>query len=65
MITFHVPDMSCGHCTAKIEKSVQDTDPTALLDFDLDNRRVEIDSADGHDILLAAIKAAGFDASPA
>lgn len=63
MITFHVPQMSCGHCTAKIENSVQAADPTALLIFDLDSRQVEIDSADESDTLLAAIKSAGFDAS--
>ena len=64
MITFHVPEMSCGHCTAKIEGAVQATDPTALLTFDLDSRQVEIDSADDGDVLLAAIKAAGFEADP-
>lgn len=64
MITFHVPQMSCGHCTAKIESSVQAADPTALLIFDLDSRQVEIDSADDGDTLLEAIKAAGFEANP-
>ncbi|WP_370741257.1 heavy-metal-associated domain-containing protein [Thalassovita mangrovi] len=63
MITFHVPEMSCGHCTAKIETSVQAADPTALLIFDLDSRQVEIDSADESDALLAAIKSAGFEAN--
>ncbi|MYM54936.1 copper chaperone [Rhodobacteraceae bacterium GS-10] len=62
-MTFHVPEMSCGHCTAKIETSVQAADPTALLIFDLDSRQVEIDSADESDALLAAIKSAGFEAN--
>lgn len=63
MITFHVPDMHCGKCTDKIEAAVQDTDPTALLTFDLENRRVEVDSADPAQDLAAAIKTAGFDAT--
>ncbi|WP_323785056.1 heavy-metal-associated domain-containing protein [Thalassovita sp.] len=63
MTTFTVPEMNCGHCTAKIEESVQETDPTALLSFDLSNRQVDIDSGDDNDVLLNAIKAAGFDAT--
>ncbi|MEC8042622.1 MAG: heavy-metal-associated domain-containing protein, partial [Pseudomonadota bacterium] len=46
MLTFSVPGMSCGKCTAKIETAVQALDPTALLSFDLEAREVEIDSAD-------------------
>ncbi|CUH67561.1 Copper chaperone [Thalassovita gelatinovora] len=65
MITFNVPEMNCGHCTAKIAQSVQQTDPTALLSFDLTSRQVEIDSADDGDVLLSAIKLAGFEATPA
>lgn len=65
MPKFAVPGMNCGHCTAKIEESVTQADPTALLEFDLDTRTVDIDSADDASTLIAAIKAAGFEASPA
>ncbi|WP_420569666.1 heavy-metal-associated domain-containing protein [Thalassovita sp.] len=65
MPTFAVPGMSCSKCTAKIEKSVTEADPTALLEFDLDARTVEIDSADDADELLAAINNAGFEATAA
>lgn len=65
MPKFNVPTMKCGHCTAAIEKSVTETDPTALLDFDIPGRTVDIDSADDADTLLAAIKNAGFEATAA
>ncbi|MGR1582712.1 cation transporter [Thalassobius sp. S69A] len=65
MPTFAVPGMNCRKCTAKIEKSVTDADPTALLEFDMDARTVEIDSADDAAALLAAIKDAGFEATAA
>jgi len=42
---------------------VHETDPTALLGFDVSNRQVDIDSGDDNDVLLNAIKAAGFDAT--
>jgi copper chaperone len=32
---FKVPDMSCGHCTAAIAKSVKSADPAAAVDCDL------------------------------
>lgn len=63
MPKFNVPKMSCGHCTAAIEKSVKNFDPTALLSFDLTNRVVDIDSADDDAELIAAIKDAGFEAT--
>ncbi|SEP76585.1 heavy-metal-associated domain-containing protein [Thalassovita taeanensis] len=63
MTKFSVPKMSCGHCTASIEKAVTQADPTALLNFDLTTREVEIDSADDTSALLSAIKSAGFDAT--
>lgn len=63
MITFDIPKMSCGKCSAKIEKAVQELDPTALLNFDMEKRSVEIDSADSAEELQAAIAAAGYEAS--
>ncbi|MBW4983501.1 heavy-metal-associated domain-containing protein [Mameliella sp. CS4] len=61
---FNVPDMSCGHCTAAIKKSVNAADPAALVDFDLAERRVRIDSALSPEQLRAAIKGAGYDSQP-
>ena len=65
MLKFNVPTMKCGHCTAAIEKSVTEADPTALLSFDVENRLVEIDSADTPADLIAPLKNAGFDATVA
>ncbi|WP_121628982.1 heavy-metal-associated domain-containing protein [Tropicibacter alexandrii] len=61
---FTVPDMSCGHCTAAIEKSVKAADPAASVACDLTDRRVKIDSALSPDQLAAAIKDAGYDSAP-
>lgn len=62
---FTVPDMSCGHCTAAIEKSVKSADPAATVDCDLGERRVKIDSTLPPEALGAAIRDAGYDAQPA
>ena len=44
MTTFSIPEMSCGHCKAKIEDAVMDADEGAVIAFDMDAREVEIDS---------------------
>lgn len=61
---FHVPDMSCGHCTAAITKSVNSQDPSAVIDTDLESRTVSVETASPQDDILQAIKAAGYDAVP-
>ena len=44
MTTFNVPDMSCGHCTAAIEKAVTAADASATITFDMDARTADITS---------------------
>lgn len=60
---FHVPDMSCGHCTAAITKSLQAADKTALVGTDLSAREVSVDSTLDADMVIAVIKSAGYAAS--
>lgn len=60
---FHVPDMSCGHCTAAISKSIKTTDPTAQVDTDLETRIVSVKTSSQPDAILQSIKSAGYDAS--
>ncbi len=62
---FNIPDMTCGHCSAKIENAVMEQDEAAFLEFDMEARSVEIDSDLSSDALMAAIEAAGFEAKPA
>jgi copper chaperone len=59
---FSVPEMSCGHCTAAIEKSVKAADPAAQIVCDLNSREVSVESALTTEALLGAIKEAGYDA---
>lgn len=61
---FKVPEMSCGHCTAAIEKSVKSADPAASVDCDLAERRVKIGTALSAEQVGAAIRNAGYDAQP-
>jgi len=65
MTRFAVPEMSCGHCTAAIEKSIKSIDSTAQVSCDLDDRQVSVDSVLDADALAEAIRQAGYEASPA
>ncbi|MEP3048989.1 MAG: heavy-metal-associated domain-containing protein [Roseibium sp.] len=60
---FKVPDMSCGHCVAAIEKVVLATEPTATISCDLETRTVEIEGPQNHDEIVSAIRDAGYEPS--
>lgn len=61
---FYVPDMSCGHCTAAIDKAVKAADPDATVDSDLTSKTVTIVSAKDTVTMQAALKDAGYPAAP-
>ncbi len=65
MTKFSVPEMSCGHCKATIEKAITEIDSGAKLEFDLDARQVDIEAKVDTTAILAALKDAGYEASPA
>ena len=44
MSRFSVPDMSCGHCKAKIEDALLEADGGAELDFNMEAREVTVES---------------------
>ncbi len=60
MTTLTIPDMSCGHCTATIEKTIKAIDPTAKLSFDLPAHRVEVSSETPLDTLRGALDQVGY-----
>lgn len=65
MTRFKVPDMSCNHCTAAIERAIKAVDPVATVECDLDNRTVNVDSATDTETLVAAMQSADYPATPA
>lgn len=60
---FHVPDMSCDHCTAAITKEIETRDPMARVTTDLDSHTVEVVTSQTDGAMIEAIKAAGYDAT--
>lgn len=60
---FNVPEMSCGHCTAAIETSINAADPDAKVTCDLAQKRVKVATALSQADVEAAIRQAGYDAA--
>ncbi|MDA5095846.1 heavy-metal-associated domain-containing protein [Aliiroseovarius sp. KMU-50] len=65
MSKFHVPDMSCGHCKAAIEKAINSADGEAKLFFDLDARTVDITSQLDVSTLTQILEKEGYPSSVA
>lgn len=57
-VTFHVSDMTCGHCAGVVTKALEQTLPGAKFNIDLANSRVTVDG----DATRAAeaIRSAGY-----
>ncbi len=65
MNTFHVNDMTCGHCAGTIRAALSALDPQATVRIDLNTRRVEIDSAQATPAQLKdALEQAGYTPVP-
>jgi copper chaperone len=65
MTKLHVPDMSCGHCTAAIEKAIGNLDAKAVVSTDLETKTVEIISSLSKDVILQTLADEGYPATAA
>ena len=65
MTKLNIPDMTCGHCKAAVEKAVASVDASAKVAVDLDARTAEIDSSADLAAILAALKEKGYEATQA
>jgi copper chaperone len=65
MVTFRVPDMTCGHCASSIARAVAAVDKAARVDVSLADQRVVVDSTAAESELMEAIREAGYSPEPA
>lgn len=63
MIKLSIPDMSCGHCAGVITRTVKDLDQDAVLDFNIPEKTVQVQSRLAADALLSALDEAGYPAT--
>lgn len=70
MVTFRVPDMTCGHCASTIARAVATVDKGARLEVSVPEKLVSITSPAAEAEFAEAIREAGYtaekvDAAPA
>jgi copper chaperone len=63
MTTLHIPDMSCGHCTGVITRTIAALDPAATVQFDMERRVAEVHTTLPPEQLLPALADAGYPAT--
>ena len=60
MIEFEVQALSCGHCVRAVTEAVQEVDPGARVDVDLERKKVSVQSAADRAALARALTEAGY-----
>ena len=60
MTTIRVNDMMCNHCVMHITKAIQDKDPKAKVQCNLNDKTVIVDSSLEELAICNAIKDAGY-----
>ena len=62
MISFHVDDMTCGHCVGTVTRALANVDAAAKIEIDLATHRVRIEPASASaERLEDAIRDAGYE----
>lgn len=62
MMTFSVPDVSCGHCVATVTKAIKTLDAAAEVKVDLASKTVTVGSSLTAPAVAKALEDAGYPA---
>ena len=57
-----IPDMSCGHCKAVVERAIHGVDAKAGVEVDLASRTAQGETVAAVEELLAALRGEGYPA---
>ncbi|GHA23972.1 hypothetical protein GCM10007082_25950 [Oceanisphaera arctica] len=60
MISFTLPDMTCGHCVGVLNQMLIELDPDCELEFDLLNHIIKVESSLPREQLADALTEAGY-----
>lgn len=64
MMTFAVPDMTCGHCVSTITRAIRTIDSAADVQANLSARTVKIQTTAPAAGIVRALEEAGYPARP-
>lgn len=60
MLTFQIPNMTCGHCVRAVTQAVLVADPAAKVQADLATHKVQVDTTASRDVVAAQLAQAGY-----
>jgi copper chaperone len=60
VVSFHVEDMTCGGCAARIDSALKGLDETAQVEISVADRLVHVRAQAAEPELAAAIRQAGY-----
>jgi copper chaperone len=60
MLSFEIPDMTCGHCVKAVTQAVQQADPAAKLQIDLPTKQVQVETTLAREKVVAHLVEAGY-----
>ena len=60
MLSFEIPNMSCGHCVRTITEAVQAADPAAQVHADLERHRVDVETHVERALVAQRLTQAGY-----
>lgn len=58
----HIPDMTCGHCKAVVERTIIDLDSSASVLVDLGSHTAEVQTTVPAEAIIGALKTEGYSA---
>ncbi len=61
MIEFTIPSMTCGHGVGRVTKAVQQADPLAKVAIDLKAHKVQVETAEDREAIVASLCEAGYE----
>ncbi len=60
MLTFHIPDMTCGHCVRSVTQAMQAADPAAQVQADVPTHQVQVETVLSREAVVAVLAEAGY-----
>ena len=60
MLSFEIPNMTCGHCVRSVTEAVKAADPAAELQIDLPTHRVQVQTHAAREVVVAQLVEAGY-----
>ncbi len=60
MLTFQIPNMTCGHCVRAVTEAVHAADPAATVKADLPTHQVEVQTTAPREAVVAQLAEAGY-----